>query len=320
MTRLDSSDKPRIRLGLSVGHLDRTGSDARDASKLQATWALESTEVLAIHQGRSPILGTDRPRLQRLPAHRVATDLQSAGPVVFLGTDPMGAALFLQRVDNQPEESAGWVERWEGLREVGMLLDPLDQELLTIAVAIDAWHTTHQHCPRCGAQTLPEKGGWMRRCARDGSEHYPRTDPAVIMLIRDGEDRALLGRQAAWPQGWMSTLAGFVAPGESAEVAVRREVREEVGVEVGEVEYRASQPWPFPASLMLGFTGQALTTTLLPDPAEIAEAAWFSRAALSEAGERGQVLLPPPISIARSLIEDWYGQPLPNQWLRGRPR
>jgi NAD+ diphosphatase len=147
-------------------------------------------------------------------------------------------------------------------------------------------------------------------CEVDGSEHYPRTDPAVIMAVVDGDDRLLLGRQAAWPDGRFSTLAGFVEPGESLEQAVRREVGEEVGVEIGAVDYLGSQPWPFPSSLMLGFVAQAKTVEIDRGDGEIAEARWFTREGLRDDVRHGRVLLSPPVSIARRLIEHWYGEPI----------
>jgi NAD+ diphosphatase len=147
----------------------------------------------------------------------------------------------------------------------------------------------------------------VRRCPKDGSEHFPRTDPAVIMLITDPDDHALLGRQHAWPQRRFSTLAGFVEPGESLEQAVIREVREEAGVEVGQVRYFASQPWPFPSSVMIGFYGEAKTTDIVLED-ELAEARWVSRDVLAVEVADGSVRLPPPISIARRLIEGWYGE------------
>nr|WP_284290137.1 NAD(+) diphosphatase [Angustibacter aerolatus] len=147
----------------------------------------------------------------------------------------------------------------------------------------------------------------MRRCSADGSDHYPRTDPAVIMTVVDDDDRLLLGSSARWPAGRYSTLAGFVEPGESLEATVRREVREEVGVEIGDVAYLGSQPWPFPASIMLGFVAQALTTEVHVDGEEIAAARWFTRDELAESVAAREVLLSPRLSISRALVEHWYG-------------
>ncbi len=179
------------------------------------------------------------------------------------------------------------------------------------AVALENWQRMHRFCSRCGERTVIAAAGHVRRCPACGAEHYPRTDPAVIMLVTDADDRALLGRQVHWPRGRFSTLAGFVEPGESIEQAVVREAGEEVGVEIGEVEYVASQPWPFPSSLMLGFVARATSTEIRVDGEEIEEARWFSREELRAAFASGEVLPPSGISIAARLIELWYGEPLP---------
>jgi NAD+ diphosphatase len=207
---------------------------------------------------------------------------------------------------------------WHGLRELGGLRDNVDVALT--AIALDNWRRTHTHCPRCGSLTRDTDAGWSRECPHDGSRHFPRTDPAIIVLVIDHADRALLGRQQRWPEGWFSTLAGFVEPGETAENALRREVREESGVIIGthpdDVRYCMSQPWPFPGSLMLGFHASAVSTDIHVDGEEIAEAHWFSRDEMAAACADGSVRLPPGISVARALIEQWYGAPLAGDWLR----
>ena len=181
------------------------------------------------------------------------------------------------------------------------------------ATALAEWHRAHQHCPRCGGKLVPVDAGHVLRCESCERQHFPRTDPAVIMLVTDGE-RALLGRQAIWPEGRYSTLAGFVDPGESMEQAVIREVREEVGVEVTDVTYFGNQPWPFPSSLMIGFFARAVTTDINVDGAEIEHARWFSREEMKAEAEAGTLVLPGGISISRSLVEAWYGESLPGQW------
>ena len=201
--------------------------------------------------------------------------------------------------------------RWTALRAVGAELSDVDAGLATTAVALDAWHARHPRCPRCGEPTVSTAAGWTRRCTADGSEHYPRTDPAVIMAVVDEADRLLLGHAAAWAPHRFSTLAGFVEAGESVEHAVRREVAEETTVQVGDVAYAGSQPWPFPASLMLGFRARALTTDVTVDGVELTEARWFSRDELAAAVATGDLVLPSPASIAHALIADWYGGPVP---------
>jgi NAD+ diphosphatase len=196
------------------------------------------------------------------------------------------------------------VDSWAGLREVGADLGDLDAGLLAQAIGIIEWHERHRFSPLSGAPTTVERAGWVRRDPETGAELFPRTDPAVIMLVHDGGDRCVLGRQAVWPPGRFSILAGFVEPGESAEGAVAREVAEEVGIRVTDIRYAGSQPWPFPQSLMLGFTARVEgDPTLRLDPTEIEEARWFTRDELrSGSGPRA---LPPAVSIARNIIDRW---------------
>jgi NAD+ diphosphatase len=195
------------------------------------------------------------------------------------------------------------VDGWAGLREVGAELGDLDAGLLAQAVGIVEWHERNKFSPLTGAPTTIERAGWVQRDPVSGSEVFPRTDPAVIMLVHDGGDRCVLGRQAVWPPGRFSILAGFVEPGESAEAAVVREVAEEVGIAVTDVRYVSSQPWPFPQSLMLGFVARALDEELRIDHDEIEEARWFSRDELRSG--TGPQALPPNVSIARHIIDRW---------------
>lgn len=200
------------------------------------------------------------------------------------------------------------------LRRVAVDLPREEAGLALTAVGMGAWHRSMRHCPLCGELLAAESSGWVLRCTADDSLHFPRTDPAVIMAVRDGTDRLLLARNAGFRGRFHSVLAGFVEPGETLEAAVAREVAEEVGVVVDEVEYAGSQPWPFPRSLMLGFRAWAQSVgDLRLQEEEIAEAAWFTREALAEAVGSGDVLLPGSASIARALIEDWYGGALPGE-------
>ena len=203
--------------------------------------------------------------------------------------------------------------RRAGLREVGTLLTDRDAGLLTHAVALANWHAVAGFCSHCGAPTEPETAGHSRRCTADGSEHFPRCDPAVIMLVTDSQDRCLLARNAQWPKGRVSVLAGFVEPGESAEQAVAREVHEETGVVVSTVTYAGSQPWPMPHNLMLGFRAEAVGTDITVDAEEIEEAAWYGREDLRAALVAGELVMPPSLSISRWLIETWYGTELPRK-------
>jgi NAD+ diphosphatase len=196
---------------------------------------------------------------------------------------------------------------WRTLRQVGADLDALGASAFATTLALANWHRTHGHCPRCGSATTPVLAGWIRRCPVDASEHYPRTDMAVIMAVVDADDRILLARGKGFRGNGMSVLAGFVEPGETLAAAVAREVAEEVGVEVTDVTYLGDQPWPFPSSLMLGFTARALGTELRLQAEEIEAARWFSRDELAAALADGTVVVSGRISISRRIIEHWYG-------------
>jgi NAD+ diphosphatase len=225
---------------------------------------------------------------------------------VLLGTAE-GAAFFAVDLSSIEELSAAIPLPPDsgvlGLREAAPLLSQSDGALLAYASGILSWHRRNRFCGVCGGATLSVQGGHVRICASEScrEEHFPRTDPAVIMLVTDGE-RALLGRQSAWPTRVYSTLAGFVEPGESLEEAVRREVFEETSVELDDVRYHSSQPWPFPSSLMLGFEATARTREIRLQPDELEDARWFTR---DEIRARQGMELPSTISIARRLIEDW---------------
>lgn len=289
-------------LALARGTMDRAGHHRRDAEWLATRWKDDASRVLVVADGNAKVAG-DPPGLVLVPPAGLGdVDPQRRW---FLGLDHDGTAVFavpgeLPRVG---------VAR--NLRQVGALLGGRDSELLTTALALAAWHATHTHCPRCGAPTTIGEAGMVRVCAVDGSLHHPRIDPAVIMAVLDDDDRLLLGHQTRWPARRYSTLAGFVEPGESLEQAVAREVLEETGVMVDGATYLGSQPWPFPNSLMLGFVAHAATTAITVDEVEISAARWFTRDALASAVSAGDVLLPPSVSIARRLIEHWYGGELP---------
>ncbi len=216
------------------------------------------------------------------------------------------AAVMVDRVpaDLQPQS----------LRMIGPTLDPDEASTAVHAVGLARWHQNHRFCAKCGQPTEVHAAGHERICPDCGAHHFPRTDPAVIMLITDDQDRALLGRQPSWPEGRFSTLAGFVEPGESLDDAVRREVMEEVGIEVGDVTYAGSQPWPFPSSLMLGFFGHATTSEIRVDADEIAEARWFTRDEVTEMTASTDLLLPPNVSISRALIQHWHGGTIHGKW------
>ncbi|HEX9228436.1 MAG TPA: NAD(+) diphosphatase [Arthrobacter sp.] len=243
--------------------------------------------------------------------------------LIYLGSAMPGSdlaagtelVLFLlpQQFEVQAEEFEAHIAgipdgaQWAGFRDVAATLNPTDTAIFVEASAIANWHATHTHCPRCGTLTAPEAGGWVRRCPSDGSEHYPRTDPAIIVTVVGADGRLLLGGGGPLDARNYSTLAGFVEPGESLEQAVVREIGEEVGVRVTACQYLGSQSWPFPASLMLGFTATTADTDATPDGVEVTRARWFSRSELQEAVLSGEIVISSRLSIARSLIEHWYG-------------
>jgi NADH pyrophosphatase NudC (nudix superfamily) len=202
------------------------------------------------------------------------------------------------------------------LRTVGADLSDLDAGLATSAISLNNWHQTHTHCPRCGAETFVSNSGWTRQCPQDGTEHYPRTDPAIIVAITNREDKLLLARQTVWQPTHFSHVAGFVEPGETLEAAVAREAMEETGIEIDSVTYMGSQPWPFPSSLMLAFVATTDSNHITVDGDEIAEAYWYSRAELISACKAGELRIPARVSVARKLIEHWYGSELPDEWSR----
>ena len=193
------------------------------------------------------------------------------------------------------------------LREFGSHLDEREIGLAVQAQGLANWHEKHLRCSICGAATVVKSAGAIRKCELDESEHYPRTDCAIIVLVKDKDDRILLGRQSVWPQHRFSTFAGFVEPGESFENCVIREVKEEAGVYVSKIKYLGSQPWPFPSSLMVAF--EAITDApenAKPDGIEIEQVRWFNRSQIAAAISDGTLLLPPRISVARAMIDKWY--------------
>lgn len=222
-------------------------------------------------------------------------------------SEQSGSAIVLAIVNGnsakqiEPDESL-----WQSLRSLGAELSDRDTGLFTQSLALSNWHQVNQHCPKCGTPTVVEQGGWVRRCFKDSTEIFPRTDPAIIVAIVDQDDRILLGSQGNWEENRWSILAGFVEAGESLEAAVVREMKEECGLEVFDLEYLYSQSWPFPQSLMLGFTAKAdSSATLRPDGEEIVKLRWFSRQDLED--EASTLLLPSSSTISLALIELWYG-------------
>ncbi len=273
-----------------------------DTDWFAAALAEPNSRIIAMWNSRNLVTDNPTPRaayleLAQLPeAHRQGSELILLGR---FGNRSVFAFEF--EAFDAPPLAAG--TRFEDLRLVASLLSAEEAGLLGYARAMVFWRRRHRFCGTCGAQTIAGKGGHIRVCSNSTCRHevFPRIDPAIIVLISDGE-RALLGRQASWPAGRYSTIAGFVEPGESLEDAVAREVMEETGVHVDSIEYHSSQPWPFPSSLMLGFTARAATTDIDRRDEELEDARWFTRAQIAA----GHPKVPPSISISFRLIENWF--------------
>jgi NAD+ diphosphatase len=311
-------------LVLARSGVDRASHRRADEQWLAAAWDDPGTRVLVL-DGQQALVrfgehGTAAlvlvPPAQAPDGLRLLLGVDEAGTGYFAVAGPeggLGAEPVLPPGGPLAPPEPGTCPA--SLRRAGPLLSDRDAGLFTHAVALANWHASHTHCPRCGTPTVPVAAGHARRCPADGSEHFPRIDPAVIVLVTDGQGRCLLARNRHWPPGRVSILAGFVEPGESVEQAVLREVAEETGLRVAEPQYLGSQPWPMPQSLMLGFRARADSgQEIRVDGQEIAEARWFSREELAAGVAGGAVRLPPPVSIAHRIIESWYGGPLPGSW------
>jgi NAD+ diphosphatase len=266
--------------------------------------ALADTRSRFLPFCNSRILSVDggAPRAALLDVSGVPEARRNDNELILLGRyDDINVFAF--EIESTEPPQLGPSTRFEDLRLVASMLSPMEAGLLGYARGMVLWRARHRFCGICGAVTLAARGGHVLICTNPACRHeqFPRTDPAIIVLVSDGE-RALLGRQSSWPVGRYSTIAGFVEPGESLEDAVAREVFEETGIEVDRIEYHSSQPWPFPSSLMLGFTAHALTTQILRRDDELEDAQWFTRADLAS----GRPLVPPGVSISFRLIEHWF--------------
>ncbi len=297
--------------------LDRAAALRRDEDWISRQLHDRSSRIVPVWRGHNLILGGDAPSALTLTGDHSRDLLQIAGEITLLGLDGETAYFAADLSDHELPDLTPIIGRGEfsDIREYGMLLERSEAALLAYARGLLFWHQRQRYCGTCGGPTTPGQGGHVRVCSNEdcGTEHFPRTDPAVIMLVtRPGPDgaAALLGRQARWPRGMMSTLAGFVDPGESVEETVVREVMEETGIEVTDVRYQASQPWPFPSSLMLGFRARAKTVHIHIDPAELEDARWFTRAQIADFGKTNELRLPRTDSISRWLIDGWLGEPL----------
>ncbi len=313
--------------------LNRAAHIRGDAEKLSQAQGDPAARCVLLWRGKLLVQGD---RLDRLALQPMSHPLNTRGPggivsaPIFLGLDASDAPLFALDISNWAAEGldltgvGAFVDRTEQqhpdlseghvfaeLRRIMTRLSPLDAELAATAKAVIGWHETHKFCAKCGAPSEISQAGWQRSCPTCGAQHFPRTDPVVIMLITHG-DAVLMGRSPGWPEGMYSLLAGFVEPGETLEAAVRREVMEEAGVPVGAVSYLSSQPWPFPASLMFGCAGEALSRDIVIDPVEIEDAMWVSKTEMMQAfaGEHPTLLPARKGAIAHFLLQNWLADTL----------
>lgn len=291
------------------GALDRAGPRRRDPAWLEAARASPEARF-ACFAGMKPFCleGAQGALEAGWLGPQALNALPTEGELLFLGLDAQGAPHFALALHASADAEDGLLAglgRFEEMRAAAMRLPAADAAALGTGKALLDWHARHRFCANCGSATAVEEGGWKRRCPACHAEHFPRTDPVVIMLPIAGE-RCVVGRQARFPPGMWSALAGFVEPGESLEEAVARETLEEVGLKVRGARYLASQPWPFPSSLMLGFLAEAEEGEVIVDRHELEDARWLTRAEVASglAGQ-GEAWFPPPLAIAHWLLRAW---------------
>ena len=289
--------------------LDRASELRSDEAALDRLWS--AAKIIRVSNSK---LATDGKSLQFLSAAEVekliASKIFTSGDKYFLGIDTASKVAYFAWDCDEVGLPAGETstEGLASLRELGATLDEFQLGISMHVIALSNWHRSHPHCSKCGAETKSTLGGSVRVCIKDQSQHHPRTDSAVIVLVKDKDDRILLGHQPIWPDGRFSTFAGFLEPGETFEQCVEREVFEESGVKVNEIKYLGSQPWPFPASIMIAFSAVVDDpSTAKADGVEITEVRWFSRDDLKSSVADGSLLLPPTISVARKMIAMWFG-------------
>jgi NAD+ diphosphatase len=289
---------------LAGPYLDRAAHLRKDAQWFANALADQRSRALPVWNSRNLIVAGDAPRAALLELSVIPEQQRNSNDLTLLGRFG-DIDIFAYEIEALEPPALKSGTRFEDLRLVAALLPAEEAGLLGYARGMVAWRNRNRFCGTCGSPTLAAKGGHVLVCTNAACRHeqFPRIDPAIIVLVSDGE-RALLGRQAAWPVGRYSTIAGFVEPGESLEDAVAREVLEETGITVDQIEYHSSQPWPFPSSLMLGFTAHALTTEIARRDDELEDAQWFTREDLKS----GRPIVPPSVSISFRLIEHWFDQ------------
>lgn len=301
------SDAQSQRNTFSGHYLNRRGELRKDADALARVKSESDTRFVLVCD--ETVLIREQPSHTAYLLNAEQIDSIAPTPVaeIYLG-DFDGQHIFARVIQGEGPSLAATGDqdhtRYADLRLIGTVVPAAEASLLAYARALGQWHLSHRHCSRCGEPLVIREAGHVQICSNDlctQKQIFPRVDPAIIVLVAH-EDRALLGREANWPEGRYSTLAGFVEPGESLEDAVAREVMEESGIEVGGIRYHSSQPWPFPQSLMLGFTATALSQEIQLRDGELEEARWVS---VDDVIERG-VGLPTPLSISYRLVEDWF--------------
>jgi NAD+ diphosphatase len=309
-----TSNKP-IKLPLSLAEVDRAAHLRLDDQYLKTAWQtaqvlqFQDEKFLSIDNQVKFVEGTQLGEYQSQSDYFLGVDYVKNSMQNSSEAKEILTHYFVRNYSGEAQEGKDLpVENLRTLREIGAFLSPRDIGLSVHAQGLANWHKKHPRCSQCGAATSVISGGSVRRCLIDESEHYPRTDSAIIVLVKDDQDRVLLGRQKVWPKNRFSTFAGFVEPGESFEHCVVREVAEEAGVKLNKINYLGSQPWPFPSSLMIAF--EAVTENPLdarPDGDEIEEIRWFTRAEMKQAIIDASLILPLDISVARQMINGWYG-------------
>lgn len=293
----------------SVSGLNRAHNRRKRPDWLRERFDDPDSVFVPVWLSKVLISNGNEPRPVLLKRNEVESNLLNGEEVFFLGEEN-GQGFFaveVKTIDDVPPPDLASHGIFRDLRAAAPLLSLKDSSLLAYAKVLVYWHGRNRFCSVCGSPSRSGEGGHVRICSSLEclAPHFPRTDPAIIMLIHCG-NRCLLGRQPIWPERRYSVLAGFVEPGESAEAAVIREAFEEAGVRVNNIYYHSSQPWPFPSSLMLGFTAEAEDEQINLGDKELVDARWFSPVELKEAVENGSVLLPPPISVAFHLLADWF--------------
>ncbi len=298
--------------------IDRAGVLRTNPETLELLW--QRAQIIRLLDGRIAASGSNLAFFNAVEIERALEIHEfTTGDRYFLGLDPITRKPYFAwdtsfAIADSEDEQSEIFEKFgfSTVRELAPALAAQEMEMALHAIALSNWHRAHPMCPKCGGPTRVDLGGAARLCEVDKSQHHPRTDSAMIVLIKDRSDRILLGHQPIWPEGRYSTFAGFLEPGETFEQCVAREVLEEAGVTLTEITYLGSQPWPFPASIMIAF--EAVTDNpeaARADGDEITDVQWFTRKQLLDAAGDGSLLLPPTISVARKMIEGWLGEPAP---------